>query len=85
MYGWTADEVLGRQTLEVARLEMSYEERAEARRAVAEHGRWRGEVVAYRKDGTPVWVELITVALRGDGAGSRATWRSTATSPSAGA
>jgi PAS domain S-box-containing protein len=66
MYGWTADEVLGRHTLEVARLEMSYEDRAEVRRAVAEHGRWRGEVVAYRKDGTPVSVELITVALRGD-------------------
>ena len=69
MYGWTADEVLGRHTLEVARLEMSYEERAEVRRAVAEHGRWRGEVVAYRKDGTPVCVELITVALRGERGG----------------
>jgi PAS domain S-box-containing protein len=66
LYGWSADEVLGRHTLEVARLEMSDEERAEVRRAVAEHGRWRGEVVAYRKDGTPVWVELITVALRGE-------------------
>jgi PAS domain S-box-containing protein len=66
MYGWTADEVLGRHTLEVARLEMSYEERAEVRRAVAEGGRWRGEVVAYRKDGTPVCVELIVVALRGE-------------------
>ena len=69
MYGWAADEVLGRHTLEVARLEMSYEERAEARRAVAEHGRWRGEVVAYRKDGTPVCVEWITVALRGERGG----------------
>jgi PAS domain S-box-containing protein len=69
MYGWTADEVLGRHTLEVARLEMSYEERAEARRAAAEHGRWRGEVVAYRKDGTPVCVEWITVALRGERGG----------------
>ena len=66
MYGWTADEVLGRHTLEVARLEMSYEERAEWRRAVAERGRSRGEVVAYRKDGTPLCVELITVALRGE-------------------
>jgi PAS domain S-box-containing protein len=65
MYGWTADEVLGHHTLEVARLEMSHEERTEVRLAVAEHGRWRGEVIAYRKDGTPVWVELITVALRG--------------------
>jgi PAS domain S-box-containing protein len=69
MYGWTADEVLGRHTLEVARLQMSYEERVEVRRAVAEHGRWRGEVVAYRKDRTPVCVELITVALRGERGG----------------
>src|SRR4051812_5003104 len=69
MYGWTADEVLGRHTLEVARLATSYEERAEVRRAVVEHGRWRGEVVAYRKDGTPVCVELITVALRGERGG----------------
>src|SRR3954447_1548263 len=69
MYGWTADEVLGRHTLEVARLEMSYEERAEVRSAAAEHGRWRGDVVAYRKDGTPVRVELITVALRGERGG----------------
>jgi PAS domain S-box-containing protein len=65
MYGWTADEVLGHHTLEVARLEMSDEERAEARRAVAERGRWRREVVAHRKDGTAVCVEVITVALRG--------------------
>src|SRR4051794_31658732 len=69
MYGWTADEVLGRHTLQVARVEMSYEERADVRRAVAEHGRWRGEVVAYRKDGTPVCVEMITVALRGEPGG----------------
>ena len=66
MYGWTADEVLGRNTLEVTRLEMSYEERADVRDVVAEHGRWRGEVVLYRKDGTPVSVDLIIVALRGE-------------------
>jgi PAS domain S-box-containing protein len=65
LYGWTADEVLGRHTLEVARLEMSQEERTDARVAVAERGRWRAEVIAYRKDGAAVWVEVITVALRG--------------------
>jgi PAS domain S-box-containing protein len=32
--------------------------------AVSERGRWRGEVVAYCKDGSSVSVELITVALR---------------------
>jgi PAS domain S-box-containing protein len=66
MYGWTADEVVGSHTLDVAQLGMSQEERAEVRRQAAEHGRWRGEVVAYRKDGTTVTVELITVALRGE-------------------
>jgi PAS domain S-box-containing protein len=65
LYGWRADEVLGRHTLEVARLEMSQEERAEVRLAAAERGRWRGELIAYRKDGAPVWVELVIVALRG--------------------
>jgi PAS domain S-box-containing protein len=65
LYGWTAEEVLGRHTLEVARLEMSQQERTDVRLAVAERGRWRGEVLAYRNDGAPVWVELIIVALRG--------------------
>jgi PAS domain S-box-containing protein len=65
LYGWTADEVLGRHTLEVVRTEMSHEERAEVRLAVADHGRWRGEMLAYRKDGAAVWVEVIVVALRG--------------------
>jgi PAS domain S-box-containing protein len=65
LYGWTAEEVLGRHTLEVARLEMSHEQRADVRVAVVERGTWRGEVMAYRKDGAPVWVELITETLRG--------------------
>ncbi|MEA2329996.1 MAG: hypothetical protein QOH58_134 [Thermoleophilaceae bacterium] len=68
MYGWTAEEVLGRHTTEVARLELSDEKRAALRRGLAEVGRWRGEMIAYRKDGTPLCVELITVALR-DGEG----------------
>jgi PAS domain S-box-containing protein len=64
LYGWTAEEVLGRHTLEVIHLDMPHEQRAEARLTVVEQGRWRGDMVAYRKDGVPVWVELITVALR---------------------
>src|SRR4051812_28949351 len=45
---------------------MSDKDRAEVRHAAAERGRWRGEVVARRKDGTEVCVELITVALHGN-------------------
>jgi PAS domain S-box-containing protein len=64
MYGWTAEEVLGRHTLEVAKLDISDAERAEFRLAATEHGRARAEVVVNRKDGTTIPVELITVALR---------------------
>jgi PAS domain S-box-containing protein len=64
LYGWTADEVLGRHTLEVARLEMTQEQRTDVRLTALEHGRWRAEVIAYRKDGAPVWVEVINVAQR---------------------
>jgi PAS domain S-box-containing protein len=66
MYGWTAEEVLGRPIAEVAHQDLSDAERARLRGAAAKQGIWRGEVVAYRKDGTPVEVELITVAVRDD-------------------
>jgi PAS domain S-box-containing protein len=65
LYGWTADETLGRQAIDVVRVELSDEQKLDARRAAAEGGRWRAEAVAYRKDGTPIPVEAITVALRG--------------------
>jgi PAS domain S-box-containing protein len=69
IYGWKADEVMGRHTRDFIRLDMSDEERAAARRATAKHGRWRGESVAYRRDGTPICVELVVVALRGEHGG----------------
>jgi PAS domain S-box-containing protein len=67
IYGWTAEEVVGRSVLEVARTDLSDEQLAEARRHLDETDRWRAEVVAYRKDGSPVWVELTNVAVRGEG------------------
>jgi PAS domain S-box-containing protein len=65
LYGWSADEVVGRHADDVARTNLSEEERTELRRALAANGRWRGEVAVARKDGTAVDVELISVALRG--------------------
>ena len=81
LYGWRAEEVAGSSHAnDVARMDMSYRQRTELRRELAEHGRWRGEVTVARKDGTTVDVELISVALRGDRqATSRATSPSTAT------
>src|SRR3954463_4729999 len=65
LYGWTADEMLGRRAIDVVRVELSDEQKLDARRAAAEGGRWRAEVTAHHKDGTRVAVETITVPLRG--------------------
>src|SRR3954454_14766914 len=65
LYGWAADEMLGRRAIDVVRVELSDEQKLDARRAAAEGGRWRAEVTAHHRDGTPVTVEAITVALRG--------------------
>jgi PAS domain S-box-containing protein len=64
MYGWTAEEVLGRHVSEVARLEISDDERDAIRGAIAEQGSWRGELVAYRKDGRAIHVDVNTAVIR---------------------
>jgi len=67
MFGWTADEVLGRKVYEVIPYrDYTDEQLEEALRKLAETGRRRTEDVWYRKDGTPVWAEALTVALRGE-------------------
>lgn len=66
MYGWRADEVMGRHIWEAVPAEMSEEQRAEVLRALAETGRFRIEAATYGKDGRPVYVEGITITLRGE-------------------
>lgn len=66
MYGWTADEVMGRNIWEAVPVEMSEEQRAEAFKALADTGRFSVEAITYCKDGAPVYVEGITIALRGE-------------------
>ena len=53
-----SDEIAGLGFEQVVRLEMSPEQRTEVRLTVADEGRWRGEVIALRMDGAPIWVEL---------------------------
>src|SRR5918998_3503968 len=65
MYGWRADEALGRNVWEAVPVDMSEEQRAQALGELAEKGRFRTEAITHAKDGTPVWVEGITIALRG--------------------
>jgi PAS domain S-box-containing protein len=64
MYGWRADEVLGRPLLEVVPSELGEEERAEALRELSERGRFHTEAITYGKDGTPIYAEGFTIALR---------------------
>jgi PAS domain S-box-containing protein len=66
MYGWRADEVLGRNLWEVVPSDLSEEQRAHALRELSERGRFRTEAMTYGKDGTPVYTEGITIALRGE-------------------
>jgi PAS domain S-box-containing protein len=69
LYGWRADEVVGRLANEVAVTNLSEDERTELRRELAQTGRWRGEVTVVRKDETTVEAELVSVALRGEQGG----------------
>jgi PAS domain S-box-containing protein len=65
MYGWRADEVLGRNVWEVVRSDLTDDQRAETSRELFATGRRHVEVITYHKDGTPVYVEGRSVALRG--------------------
>jgi two-component system KDP operon response regulator KdpE len=59
MYGWTADEVLGRTTRDVLKTAVS-EDRLEAAQRVMREGReFRGVSIQRRKDGSAFDVELI--------------------------
>jgi PAS domain S-box-containing protein len=63
LYGFTAREALGRPAREVAS-DPDDEARLKLERELLETGRTRIEFTARRKDGTPVEVELIAVAVK---------------------
>lgn len=66
MYGWSADEALGRHIWDLVPVELSDEQRADSLRRLGETGRFRTDAMTYAKDGTAVHAEGITIALRGD-------------------
>ncbi|MCC6189609.1 MAG: PAS domain S-box protein [Anaerolineales bacterium] len=63
LYGWKAEEVLGRLASEVTRTELSPEARGAAAEALDSTGRYTAECVQYRRDGTRLVVEGTTIAL----------------------
>lgn len=66
MFGWTAEEAVGRPVYEVLPQGHGDEQQGEELQELAQTGRWRGERVWYAKDGTAVHADGLTVAVRGD-------------------
>lgn len=63
LYGWTAEEVIGRNGLEIMHTIWPETDAAEMRRTIAETGRWRGEATQQRKDGSRFPVEVSSIVL----------------------
>jgi PAS domain S-box-containing protein len=68
MYGWTADEALGREVRELVSLDMSMsdEQLAEAIREIEETGRLHVEQIQYHKDGASLYIDSLTIAMRNE-------------------
>ena len=67
LYGWKAEEVIGRNGLEIVRTEWPEGDADEMRRTIAETGLWRGEAAQMRKDGTRFPVEVSSIVLYDNG------------------
>ncbi len=63
LYGWKAEEVLGRNGLEITCTEWPDVEAEAMRCTIAKAKRWRGEVTQVRRDGTRFPVEVSTIVL----------------------
>jgi PAS domain S-box-containing protein len=64
LYGWKAEEVIGRRISTVIRPEMSPDARADAIKGVNEEGRYETETIHHHRDGTPIYVHAFTIVLR---------------------
>jgi diguanylate cyclase (GGDEF)-like protein/PAS domain S-box-containing protein len=62
LYGWTAEEAIGRGIEDL--LYRNFAELHAATRCVLEQGEWSGEIMERRKDGTTVWVEANWTLVR---------------------
>ena len=66
MFGWRANEVLGRTVHEAVRSAFSEEPLDQVLRELSESGQQHTDAVKYHKDGSPIYAEELTIALRGE-------------------
>jgi PAS domain S-box-containing protein len=66
IYGWKAEEVIGKTGEEVLKTEFFSKTRPEALQEVRESGRFSAEISQLRKDGSRIHIETRTVALRNE-------------------
>ena len=66
MFGWSDTEAIGRPISEIVLTGYSDDEQARVFRELAETGRRRSEETRYRRDGSPVVTDSLTVALHDD-------------------
>lgn len=66
MFGWTAEEAVGRLAYELIPTSFADDELAAEMSSLVEHGRWRGEATWHGKHGRAVYAEAKTIALRSD-------------------
>jgi len=64
LYGWKAEEAMGRQARDLLRGEVTDSQRAAALKRLAETGHHQAEMVHYRRDGTRLYIQAYTIALR---------------------
>ena len=66
LYGWKAEEVMGRSGPDILGTEWPGKDAMAMRRNLAEAGNWRGEVIQAHKDGSRFPVELSSIVLYDD-------------------
>lgn len=64
MYGWRAEEVLGKIGIEILHTDFLTGKPTDMRRAIDDMGMWRGEATQMRKDGVRIPVEISSIVLR---------------------
>jgi PAS domain S-box-containing protein len=64
IFGWKAEEALGRDGQELLRNDYESIEPSEITRQLNEIGSFRGEIIQYHKDGAPVSIETNIMALK---------------------